>query len=163
MSDVQDAVSIERTYDAPPSLIWQMWTDPSHFAAWYGPEGASVDVVRMEVRVGGTRLVAMHVDTPGGRLDMWFTGEFLEVDEPHRLVYTESMADESGHVLTPADVGMPSSHPTTTEVRVELTETNGRTVMTMTHVGVPARSPGAAGWSMAFDKLERRLATLNDA
>jgi uncharacterized protein YndB with AHSA1/START domain len=162
MSDVQDAVSIERTYDAPPSVVWQMWTNPTHFAAWFGPEGASVEIVCMEVRVGGTRLVAMHVDTPGGRRDMWFTGEFLEVDEPNRLVYTESMADENGNVLTPAEIGMPASHPTTTEVHVSLNEADGRTVMTMTHVGIPAGSPGAAGWTMAFDKLERRLAALDD-
>jgi hypothetical protein len=25
--------------------------------------------------------------------------------------------------------------------------------MVLTHVGVPAGSPGAVGWSMAFDKL----------
>lgn len=160
MSDVRNAVSIERTFDAPPELIWQMWTDPSHFAAWYGPTGATVEVVDMDVRVGGTRLVALHVDTPGGRRDMWFTGEFREVDEPKRLVYTESMADEHGNVLTPDALGMPETHPTTTEVRVDLDRTEGRTIMVMTHVGIPADSPGAAGWEMAFDKLRTLLATV---
>jgi uncharacterized protein YndB with AHSA1/START domain len=38
----QDAVVIERTFDAPVGLIWQMWTDPDHFAAWYGPDGATI-------------------------------------------------------------------------------------------------------------------------
>jgi uncharacterized protein YndB with AHSA1/START domain len=157
MTDPSDAVSIERTFDAPLDLIWQMWTDPAHVAVWYGPEGASVEVVRMEVRVGGGRLVAMHVETPGGRRDMWFTGEFREVVEGKRLVYTESMGDEHGKVLTPAELGLPESHPTTTEVRVELEETAGHTTMVMTHVGIPADSPGAAGWTMAFDKLARHL------
>ena len=31
------AVVIERSFDAPVDLIWQMWTDPEHFSAWYGP------------------------------------------------------------------------------------------------------------------------------
>src|SRR5688572_11246645 len=40
----RDAVVIERSFDAPVELIWQMWTDPEHVAAWYGPDGASVPV-----------------------------------------------------------------------------------------------------------------------
>ena len=155
MSDRQssEAVVIERTFDAPVGVVWAMWTDPTHFAAWYGPEGASVEVVRMDVRVGGGRLVAMHIQTPDGSRSMWFTGEYREVVENERLAYTESMADAQGRTVTPAEVGMPQSRPAVTEVRLELEETGGRTRMLMTHAGVPADSPGAVGWNMAFDKL----------
>ena len=41
----------------------------------------------------------------------------------------------------------------TTEVRVDLESVGGRTTMVMTHAGIPADSPGAAGWTMALDKL----------
>jgi uncharacterized protein YndB with AHSA1/START domain len=153
----QDAVVIERSFDAPVDLIWQMWTDPEHFAAWYGPEGAIIPVAKMDVRVGGTRLVCMEVKTPGGPMRMWFTGEYREVVENRRLVYTESMSDENGNVLSPADMGMPAGHPSTTEVRVELEYVGGRTKMVMTHAGIPADSPGAAGWTMAFEKLAARV------
>jgi uncharacterized protein YndB with AHSA1/START domain len=152
-TDPRDAVVIERSFDAPVDLIWRMWTEPEHFAAWYGPEGATIPVAKMDVRVGGTRLVSMAVTTPGGPMQMWFTGEYREVIENQRLVYTESMADENGNMLTPADTGMPAGHPTTTEVRVELEDVNGRTNMVLTHIGIPAGSPGAAGWTIAFDKL----------
>jgi uncharacterized protein YndB with AHSA1/START domain len=148
-----DAVVIERSFDAPVDLIWQMWTDPAHFAAWYGPDGATIPVAKMDVRVGGTRLVSMEVQTPNGPMQMWFTGEYREVVENQRLVYTESMSDEHGSVLSPADMGMAAGHPTTTEVRVELEDVAGRTKMVMTHAGIPADSPGAAGWTMAFNKL----------
>lgn len=84
---------------------------------------------------------------------MWFTGEYREVVENERLVYTESMSDENGNVLSPSDAGMPAGHPTTTDVRVELRDVGGRTNMVMTHAGVPGDSPGAAGWAMALDKL----------
>ena len=103
----QDAVTIERIFDAPIDLIWQMWTDPQHFAAWYGPDGASIPVAKMDVRVGGTRLVCMEVQTPGGPTQMWFTGEYREVVENERLVYTESMSDENGNVLPPSGMGLP--------------------------------------------------------
>ena len=153
----RDAVVIERSFDAPVDLIWQMWTDPQHFAAWYGPDGATIPVANMDVRVGGTRLIAMQVQTPNGSMQMWFTGEYREVIDNKRLVYTESMSDENGNLLSPADMGMPAGHPTTTEVRVELEDVGGRTKMVMSHVGIPADSPGAAGWAVALDKLAARV------
>jgi uncharacterized protein YndB with AHSA1/START domain len=149
----QDAVVIERSFDAPPHLIWRMWTEPEHFKAWYGPDGATVPVAKMDVRAGGSRLVCMEMDTPGGLARMWFTGEYREVVENERLVYTESMSDENGNVLSPSDMGMPPGHPVTTEVTIELTDLGGRTKMVLTHAGIPAGSPGAAGWAMAFSKL----------
>jgi uncharacterized protein YndB with AHSA1/START domain len=156
-----DAVEIERIIDAPLALVWQMWTDPEHFKAWYGPGGATIPVAKMDVRVGGTRLVCMEVETPSGSMRMWFTGEYREVIENKRLVYTESMSDENGHV-SPSDVGMPEGYPRTTEVRVELKDIGGRTKMVMTHLGIPGDSPGAAGWAMAFDKLAAYLAAHRD-
>ena len=50
-------------------------------------------------------------------------------------------------------MGLPEGTPDITEVVIELTEENGKTVMTMTHKGVPEGSPGEGGWQQAFDKL----------
>jgi uncharacterized protein YndB with AHSA1/START domain len=152
-TDSKDAVVIERTLDAPTDFIWRLWTEPEHFKAWYGPSGASIPVAKMDVRVGGTRLVCMEMETPDGPMQMWFTGEYREVIENVRLVYTESMSDEEGNVLSPSDMGLPEGHPTKTEVMVDLEDVDGRTKMVMTHAGIPADSPGAVGWNMAFDKL----------
>ena len=124
--DAAQDVVLERSFDAPVELIWQLWTEPEHFRAWYGPGGASIPVARMDVRVGGTRLVCMEMDTPGGPRQMWFTGEFLEVVVNERLVYTDSMSDEHGNVLSAAEAGMPAGHPTTTQVTVELEDLGGR-------------------------------------
>ena len=52
---------------------------------------------------------------------------------------------------------MPPGHPVTTEIRVELEDLDGSTRMVMTHLGVPADSPGAVGWTMALDKLSTLL------
>ena len=54
-------------------------------------------------------------------------------------------------------MGMPEEHPTTTEVRVKLEDIGGSTKMVMTHAGIPSDSPGAAGWTMALDKLAVRV------
>ena len=149
----QIAVVIERSFDAPVDLIWRMWTDPEHFAAWYGPAGSTIPVARMDVRVGGTRLLCMAMETPRGPMQMWFAGEYREVVKNKRLVYTDSMADANGDLLSPSELGLPEGHPTTTEVIVELEDVAGRTRMVITHVGIPADSPGAAGWNAALDKL----------
>jgi len=154
-----DAVVIERIFDAPPDLVWKMWTEPEHFKAWYGPDGATVPEANMDVRVGGGRLVSMEVETPNGSIRMWFTGVYREVVENQRLVYTESMSDENGNVLSSSDMGMPEGHPDTTEIKVELKAVGGRTRMVMTHAGIPQESPGAAGWMMAVDKLAAYLET----
>ena len=149
----KNAVVIERSFDAPVDLIWQMWTEPEHFKAWFGPTGAVIPKATMDVRVGGSRLVCMTMETPGGPMTMWFTGEYREVVQNQRLVYTESMADQDGNILSPSEMGMPDGHPSTTEITVVLEEVDGRTKMVLTHAGIPADSPGAVGWTMAFDKL----------
>ncbi|NQW73147.1 MAG: SRPBCC domain-containing protein [Actinobacteria bacterium] len=151
------AVRIERILGAPPSTIWQMWTTPEHFQGWYGPAGATVVVTQLDLTVGGTRLVRMEVMTPNGPMTMWFTGTHLEVVENKRLVYTESMCDESGRILAPADMGMPADHPVLTTITIDLDDHDRGTKMVIVHAGIPAESPGAAGWTMAFDKLDSYL------
>ncbi len=153
----KDAVVIERTFDAPVEIIWQMWTEPEQFKMWYGPKSATVPVANMDVRVGGKRLVCLEMQTPNGSMKMWFTGEYREVVPNEYLVYTDSMADEDGNVLPPSAMGMPDDHPMTTEVRVLLEELGGRTKMVMTHAGVPADSPGAGGWAQAFEKMAEHI------
>ena len=159
--DGTPAVVIERTLDAPVELVWRMWTEPEHFAAWYGPEGATVPVAEMDVRVGGGRRVAMEMATPDGPMRMWFVGQYRAIEAPTRLVYTESLADETGRVLSPEETGMPADHPTVTEVTVELRDLAGRTGLVVTHAGVPADSPGATGWNMALDALAAHLASVS--
>ncbi len=151
--DADDAVVIERVVDAPVELVWQMWTRPEHFAEWYGPDGAAIPVATMDVRVGGARRVCMEMQTPEGTVRMWFAGEFREVVENRRLVYTEVVADENGGVPSPGEPA--GGHPGPTEVTVELESSGERTKLVLTHRGVPADSPGATGWAMALDALAR--------
>jgi uncharacterized protein YndB with AHSA1/START domain len=158
-STIRDAIVIERTFDAPVDLIWQMWTQPEHFKQWYGPKGFTVPVAEMDVRVGGKRLICM--EAPDGSMKMWTTGEHTEVTPNERLIYTESMADENGNVVVAPSDGQ--GHPGTTQVTVQLEDLGGRTKLVLTHAGVPANSPGATGWEQAFTKMADHIeAVLND-
>ena len=159
MIDTKD-VQIERTFDAPIDLIWAMWTEAEHFANWYGPMGATIPSADMDVRVGGRRRIAMEMDTPNGPMQMYFVGEYREIAPKTRLVYTETMADADGNAMTAEQMGMPAGVPVETSIIVELEDLGARTKMTLTHVGVPADSPGGQGWAMAIDKMEARVARL---
>ncbi len=152
----KDAIVIERTFDAPVELIWQMWTQPEHLKKWYGPKGFTVPIAEMNVRVGGKHLFCM--ESPDGSMKMWTTGEYTEVVPNKRLVYTDSPADENGNVVSPSVYGMPDEYPATTEVTVLLEDLGGRTKMVMTHAGVPA---GAGdGWEQAFAKMADQIETV---
>jgi uncharacterized protein YndB with AHSA1/START domain len=152
-STYQESVVIEREFEASIGLVWKMWTDPVSFKAWYGPAGATVPVAELDVRPGGRRRVCMAF----GPTEMWFTGQHLEVTEPTRLVYTETIADEEGNPVPPESVGMPPEAHGTTEVTVVLEEVIGGTRVILTHAGVPAASGAANGWNGAFDKLAAQL------
>lgn len=145
-ADSKDVV-LERHLAAPIDLVWSMWTEPEHFAAWYGPAGARIPSAELDVRVGGARRVTMAMDTPDGPMEMQFVGEFVEIDAPFRLVYTEAVAGPDGSPSSPM-----------TRVIVELSPYGNGTALTLTHEGVPADSPGATGWNMALDTLETHAA-----
>lgn len=149
-----ESLVIRRTVPATPEVVWSMWTEPEHFAAWYGPAGAVVEVLSMDVRVGGSRRIGMSITTPEGSRQMWFAGEHLEVDPVTLLAYTEAMADRDGVPLSPGGAG----HAVSTTVRVDLEAEGDATRMVVTHVGIAPDSPGATGWAMAIDKLTEHLA-----
>jgi uncharacterized protein YndB with AHSA1/START domain len=157
-TDSKDAVIIERVFNATRELIWKMWTDPEHFKKWYGPQGFTVPIAEMDLRVGGMRLICMA--SPDGSMKMWTVGEYKEILPNERLVYTESPADENGNVVSPSAMGMPDGTPATTEIIVVLEDLGGPTKMVMTHAGVPADSGAGGGWSQAFDKLVDHIETV---
>ena len=159
MNETKD-VQIERTFDASIDLIWAMWTEAEHFAKWYGPMGAKIPKAEMKVEVGGRRYIQMEMETPNGQMQMFFVGEYREVNPKTRLVYTESMADADGNPMTAEQMGMPAGASMETSIVVELEDLGDRTKMLMTHIGVPAESPGGQGWTMAIEKLEARVAEL---
>jgi uncharacterized protein YndB with AHSA1/START domain len=153
MADQQEWVKITQEFDASIETVWAMWTDPDLFKKWYGPKGMTVPVAQMDIAVGGVRKICMEMKTPERSMSMWFTGVFKEINPPYRLVYTESMCDADGTIISPQSMGMPEGHPDVTEVIVDLSTSGNKTVMTMVHAGVPEGSAGAGGWMQAFAKL----------
>ncbi|HXT14161.1 MAG TPA: SRPBCC domain-containing protein [Gemmatimonadaceae bacterium] len=102
---------ITRTFDAPRSLVWSVFTDPKHVPNWHtGPAGFTMPVCEIDLRAGGAwRYVWRNAH---GR-EFEVSGTYRDVDPPNRLV----------SVTIKNDVEQPS---TTTFI-----EHNGRTTVTL--------------------------------
>lgn len=81
----QEVLAFERIFDAPPALVWTLWKDPEHLVRWHGPEGYWLTECSIDFRVGGkwARCMSRAADHAHR---IW--GEYLEIDEPRRLVFT---------------------------------------------------------------------------
>ncbi len=77
-------LSLTRTLNAPVELVWEVITDPSHLAQWWGPEGFTNTVSKMDVRPGGEWNLVMH--GPDGT-DYENRIIFKEVVKHKRLVF----------------------------------------------------------------------------
>jgi len=51
---------ISRTLNAPIDLVWEVWTNPEHIKNWWGPDGFTNTIHKMEVRPGGEWDLVMH-------------------------------------------------------------------------------------------------------
>ena len=83
-------ITITRVFDAPRERLWKEWTEPERFADWFGGSEAEVPLstVSMDVGPGGTWRATMFAGP--GRREIHRTGEYREVAEPGRLVFTLS-------------------------------------------------------------------------
>lgn len=138
---------IERTFDASRELVWRMWTEPEHFAFWWGGTMVEVPVERtsFDVRPGGEWKTTMIGD--GWTVD--WVGEFREVDEPGHLVIAFTDAPEN---------------PARDTFTVTLTEEGAGTRMLLQQRGggltAEQYEQAREGTAMFMDAMAQRLAEL---
>lgn len=53
-------ISISRTFNAPIDVVWEAWTTPEHIAQWWGPNGFTNTITKMDMQPGGEWLLVMH-------------------------------------------------------------------------------------------------------
>jgi uncharacterized protein YndB with AHSA1/START domain len=149
-------IEVSRTFEAPLELLWSAWTEPEHFMQWYGPKGFTAPSCEIDLREGGRHLWSML--SPDG-MQMYYTGSYKEVVPMERLVYTDSMSDAEGNVISPAAMGMGEGMPEVMDVTVTFVHSDGKTTVTVSHVGIGDSAEHAGmGWEQAFDKLTSVLA-----
>ncbi|HLA42852.1 MAG TPA: SRPBCC domain-containing protein [Aggregatilineales bacterium] len=153
----QQELVITRIFDAPRELVWKAWTEPEHMMRWWGPENFTSPVCKIDLRVGGKYLNCMK--SPEGQ-EFWSTGVYREIVPMERIVFTDSFADEHGNVVSAAHYGMEGDIPLEMLVTVTFEDHDGKTRMTLKHVGFPVgemSDMAEAGWNQSFDKLAATL------
>ena len=139
-----EPLRIVRRYAAPAERVFAAWSEPRQFQQWaWGSLGKQVRA-EMDVRVGGVyRVRTTHDDG-----EWVFSGTYLEVDPPRRLVYTVQWDAPMGYEAPPETV------------TVEIADTAQGSEVTFVHAGVPgakARQVHEQGWNNTFDFLDRLL------
>jgi uncharacterized protein YndB with AHSA1/START domain len=148
---------ITRVFAVSRELVWKAWTDPEHFKLWWGPKDYTCPFCEMDLRVGGKYLNCMR--SPEGR-EYWSTGVYREIVPMERIVFTDCFADEQGNIVPAAHYGMSPDFPLEMLVSVTFEDQDGKTKMTLKHIGLPATPEGEGaqqGWNESFDKLAESL------
>jgi uncharacterized protein YndB with AHSA1/START domain len=73
-----------RLFDAPRELVFSAFTDPTHLAQWWGPDGFTTTTHSFDFRPGGIWRFVMH--GPDGR-DYQNRVTYEEIVRPERIVY----------------------------------------------------------------------------
>jgi len=51
---------ITRTFKAPVELLWEVWTDPAHIINWWGPNGFTTTIHKMDFKEEGEWNLTLH-------------------------------------------------------------------------------------------------------
>lgn len=85
--EISSFLTMSRELRATPERLFEVWTGPDHIKRWFGGAETAVDLVEVDLEIGGRYLIRMPGE--GGPTEV--RGQFLEIDPPHRLVYTWRM------------------------------------------------------------------------
>lgn len=75
---------ISRLFNAPVELVWEVWTNPDHLKNWWGPNGFTNTIHKMDVQNGGEWNLTMH--GPDGT-DYKNKSIFKEIVPHKKIVY----------------------------------------------------------------------------
>jgi uncharacterized protein YndB with AHSA1/START domain len=138
MEKTAEQVVVERevAIAASPETVWEFLVDPGKQARWMGLD------ITSDVRPGG----AYRMEIIPTQIA---SGEFVEVDRPHRLVYTWGWEPGPGADQNPVPPG-------SSTVEYELVPDGDGTLLRFTHRDLPsteAAESHAHGWDHYFERL----------
>ncbi len=77
-------LTISRLFNAPIELVWEAWTNVDHIKNWWGPNGFSNTITKMDIKPGGEWDLVMH--GPDGT-DYKNKSVFREIIKYKKIVY----------------------------------------------------------------------------
>ncbi len=163
-SSGKDEFVINRTFNAPLDVMFEMWTNPEHFSQWLAPTGFKMEFIRADIKAGGSTLYLMT----DGKTKMYGRASYLEIEKPDHLLYTQQFCDENENISRHP---MAPTWPETMLTKVKLSEEGpDSTRVTVTwqcysstskeelETFINAKGGMTQGWTGSFDKLDDYLA-----
>lgn len=143
-------IEITRDFEAPRQLVFDAFTKPELVRRWLlGPEGWSMPVCEIDLRVGGVYRYVWHKD---GVKDMGIGGVFREVVVPERLVATEKFDDSwyPGEAVNSTSF-LDNSGVTSVKITIQYESAEAR--------NIASRSGMEHGMRAGFDRMEQLLSS----
>jgi uncharacterized protein YndB with AHSA1/START domain len=151
---------VTRTIDAPRERVWRAWGDPHEVMTWWGPQGFTSPMCRMDFREGGTTLVSMRSDKGWELINSWM---YRSIEPTDRIEFVQGFADTDDNPVSPAELGLPPTIPD--EVRHVVTFVaidDATTELTVREFGYPDEQTvelSRAGMEQVLDKLAATVAS----
>lgn len=154
---------INRSFAAPIDLLFDLWTQPKHFAKWLPPTGMTMTFQRIDIRSGGEGFYSMGNEA----FTMYGKIAYERIERPHLLTYTQCFTDAqeqlSRHPGAPTwpaymhtTVRLTEEGPSQTRVTIRWQPGASSTPEEIAAF-VEERGGMTMGWTGSFDKLEALL------
>ncbi|MFF2015224.1 MULTISPECIES: SRPBCC domain-containing protein [Paenibacillus] len=93
---------LERVFDAPRELVFQMFKEAEHIKHWWGPRGWEIPVCTIDFHPGGVWHYCMKcVDPNQGTfygMESWAKAVYEEIVEPEKIIYNDYFCDAEGNI-----------------------------------------------------------------
>jgi uncharacterized protein YndB with AHSA1/START domain len=150
-------LTMERTFDVPIGEVWDLWTTKEGLESWWGPEGFSVEVHAIDLRVGGEMRYTMRATAPEVIEGMKRMGLPLRTES--RLTYLEiSPRRRLGYIHLADFVPGVAAYDIATEVELYAGAPGVRMVVTIDAMHDERWTEMAVkGWESQLGKAARAL------
>lgn len=175
-----EGIVITHIFDAPRELVWKAWTDPEMAKKWWGPKDFYAPDIRIDLRVGGKYIFAMH--GPKGSewdRDMYSAGVYKEIVPPDpstplragKLVVTDFFSDEEGNMKDPTEYEQDANFPKESTVTVLFEDIgDGKTKLSIIYEKPESEEQFQAmlksgmkeGWGQSLEKLAEAIKSEGD-
>jgi uncharacterized protein YndB with AHSA1/START domain len=93
VENIDKEIYITREFDAPRELLWEAMTNPKHVVNWWGPQGFTTTIEKMDFRVGGEW---KHVMRGPDGAEYPNHSIFKEIVKPEKIVYSHGGHKKGG-------------------------------------------------------------------
>lgn len=131
-------LQLSNKYNANKERVFQAWTKKDELKQWWGPEGFTTTIDKMDLVEGGQYRFVMHA--PNGN-DHVLSGKYIEIIPNEKLVFTWKWEID----------GMDQKD---TLVSIDFIEQQGATELVVTHENFDTKEEAEDhnnGWSSSLD------------